>query len=83
MSIRDIVEYEVEPVADDEEYSLSHQTNKGKTESPCLVIVAENQREDPSHSLEYCRVCCCHHSRTVFKVDKCELSHIPSMLQTK
>ena len=42
-----------------------------------MKVVAEYQREDPSHSLEYCRVCCCHHSRTVFKVDKCELSHIP------
>ena len=38
-SIRDIVEYEVEPVADNEEYSVSHQTQESLTKSPCPILL--------------------------------------------
>lgn len=57
-----VIEYQIKSVADDEEYSVNHQTHEGRAENPCLVVAAEYQGKHVSHLLESSHVCC-HHSR--------------------
>ena len=64
--IRNVVEYQVELVTDSEEHSISSQACKSLTEGTCLVVVAEYQGKEASHSLENRHVHCCHHSRKYF-----------------
>ena len=64
--IRYVVEYQVEMIAYNKEYRVNHQSGECLAEGTCLVVVAEYQGKDASHSLENRHVHCCHHSRKYF-----------------